>query len=187
MTVNPPVAIRYYQKLGFGAPFLAFLLNLFPKVVFFTFFSFKPATPQMESLFQQNFQSVTERYTAAVRQLKSGTTVVSSKDLNTGKATAQDEYPPVLFEFDSGSRVCKAKKEGGGRRPRKSWPNWRAPRTGNSKRRGSPPVGYRSGMEAPWQAAHLYLWPVRKSLLSIRLYDSSLTTAENVAGDPAAL
>ena len=83
---------RAYRQPGFGEHFLAFVLNLFPKVAFFKFLSFQPPTPQMETLFQQSFQSVTERYSAAVRKLNPGVAEVSNTDLDTNRPTARGEY-----------------------------------------------------------------------------------------------
>jgi hypothetical protein len=83
---------RAYRQPGFGAHFLAFVLNLFPKVAFFKFLSFKPPTPQMESLFEQSFKSSTEAYLAALRQLRGGSVSLADKDFDTGETTAPDEY-----------------------------------------------------------------------------------------------
>src|SRR5580704_10880158 len=44
---------RSYHQPSFGARFLAFVLRLVPRIGFFRSFSFKPPTPQMESLFLQ--------------------------------------------------------------------------------------------------------------------------------------
>jgi hypothetical protein len=83
---------KTYREPDFGAHVLAFLLNLFPKIAFFKFLSFHPPDPRTETLFQQSFQTVTERYSAAVRQLNSGRATLSNEDLDTDKPTAQGEY-----------------------------------------------------------------------------------------------
>jgi hypothetical protein len=71
---------RMYREPGFGAHFLAFVLNLFPKIAFFKFLSFQPPTPRMEALFQQSFKS------------RLGSVPLADKDLDTGNATTPDEY-----------------------------------------------------------------------------------------------
>jgi hypothetical protein len=83
---------KSYERPSFGARLLGFLLRLVPRVGFFQSFSFKPPTPQMESLFQQSFQATTARYTAAVRQSNAGTVPLSNEDFDTGKPTAPGEY-----------------------------------------------------------------------------------------------
>jgi hypothetical protein len=83
---------KSYERPGFGARLLGFLLRLVPRIGFFRSFSFKPPTPQMESLFQQSFQTTTARYTAAVRQSNAGTVALSNEDFDTGKPTAPGEY-----------------------------------------------------------------------------------------------
>ena len=83
---------KEYRDLGLGARFLAFVLNLFPKIAFFRFLSFKPPTSQMESLFQQSFKSSTEAYLSALEQLRMGNTPLADIDLDTAKITAPDEY-----------------------------------------------------------------------------------------------
>ncbi len=83
---------RMYREPGFGAHFLAFVLNLFPKIAFFKFLSFQPPTPRMEALFQQSFKSSTEAYLSALQQLRLGSIPLADKDLDTGNATAPDEY-----------------------------------------------------------------------------------------------
>ncbi len=83
---------RVYREPGFGAHLLAFVLNLFPKIAFFKFLSFKPPTPRMEALFQQSFKSSTEAYLSALQQLRLGSVSLADKDLDTGNATAPDEY-----------------------------------------------------------------------------------------------
>jgi hypothetical protein len=83
---------KVYREPTFGAHFLAFLLNLFPKIAFFRFLSFQVPTPQMTALFQQSFQVVTERYTAAARRLSSGNAPLSNEDLDTGDPTLPGEY-----------------------------------------------------------------------------------------------
>jgi hypothetical protein len=83
---------RSYHEPSLGARFLAFVLKLVPRIGFFRSFSFKPPTPQMESLFQQSFQFTTARYTAAVRQLNAGNAPIPNEDFDTGKPTAPGEY-----------------------------------------------------------------------------------------------
>jgi hypothetical protein len=83
---------KVYREPSFEARFLAFILNFVPKVAFFRFLSFQPPTPQMTTLFQQSFQTVTERYTAAVRRLNSGDAPLSNEDLDTGDPTLPGEY-----------------------------------------------------------------------------------------------
>ena len=83
---------RTYREPGFGAHFLAFVLNLFPKIAFFRFLSFKPPTPQMESLFQQSFRSSTEAYLSALERLRLGSVPLADKNLDTANTTTPDEY-----------------------------------------------------------------------------------------------
>jgi hypothetical protein len=83
---------KSYERPSFGARLLGFLLRLVPRIGVFRSFSFKPPTPQMESLFQQSFQATTARYTAAVRQSNAGTAPLSNEDFDTGKPTAPGEY-----------------------------------------------------------------------------------------------
>ena len=83
---------RAYRQPRFSERFLAFVLNLFPKVAFFKFLSFKPPTPQMESLFQQSFRTSTDAYLSALQQLRVGSVSLADKDFDTGETTAPDEY-----------------------------------------------------------------------------------------------
>jgi hypothetical protein len=80
------------RRYCFGAHFPAFVLNLFPKIAFFRFLSFKPPTSQMESLFQQSFRSSTEACTSALQQSRLGNVPLADKDLDTANTTAPDEY-----------------------------------------------------------------------------------------------
>jgi Zinc dependent phospholipase C len=83
---------KEYREPSFEARFLAFILNFVPKIAFFRFLSFQPPTPRMTTLFQQSFQTVTERYTAAVRRLNSGNAPLSNEDLDTGDPSLPGEY-----------------------------------------------------------------------------------------------
>jgi hypothetical protein len=83
---------RVYRQPSFGERFLAFLLNLFPKVAFFRFLSFKTPTPQMEALFQQSFKASTEAYVTALMQARMGTLRLNEENLDTGSPTTPGEY-----------------------------------------------------------------------------------------------
>ena len=81
-----------YVSPSFSARFLSFLLRTIPKIGPFRALSFKPPTPQMETLFQESFRLTTQRYGEALREVKSTGVMLPNKDFDTGAPTKIGEY-----------------------------------------------------------------------------------------------
>jgi hypothetical protein len=81
-----------YQRPGFSAKLLSFLIRVLPKIGPLKPLRFKVPTPKSEKLFQQSFDTVLTHYSANLNLLKDGN--VHPQDLNydTGKLTTDCEY-----------------------------------------------------------------------------------------------
>jgi len=83
-----------YERPGFRARFLGWLLRIIPKIGPFKTLAFKPPLPKMEALFLQSFQSVHQRYGASLQQLQAGDEfILPNEDLDTGNLAWRGEYP----------------------------------------------------------------------------------------------
>ena len=81
-----------YRSPNLSARFLMFLLWTIPKIGPFKALSFKPPTPQMETLFQESFRLTTQRYGEALQGIKSTGVMLPNKDFDTGATTKMGEY-----------------------------------------------------------------------------------------------
>jgi hypothetical protein len=82
-----------YERPGFGARLIGFLLRLIPKIGPFRTLAFKPPLPKMEALFLQSFQSVHQRYGQTLQQMHAGDPVVlANEDFDTGNIAWRGEY-----------------------------------------------------------------------------------------------
>ncbi len=82
-----------YERPGFGARFLAFLLRIVPKVGPFKALSFKPPTPEADRLFMKSFNATIVQYRELLRQLRTGKQLeLNNTNFDTGKPTRIGEY-----------------------------------------------------------------------------------------------
>lgn len=84
---------RQYERPGPGARFIAFLLNLIPKIGPFRALSFKPPTPEAARLFMASFNSTIAHYRTLLSQLQTvRTPEFPNTDFDTGKPSRYGEY-----------------------------------------------------------------------------------------------
>jgi hypothetical protein len=83
-----------YQKLGFGARFLAFLLRLIPKIGPLRTLSLRMPTPATENLFMASFNTTLHDYQGSLRNERdSGKIGLVNDNFDTGTVTGPGEYP----------------------------------------------------------------------------------------------
>jgi hypothetical protein len=87
---------RTYKKPNFGDRFLAFCLNLLPKVGPLKALDFKMPTPATEDLYMQSVLASAEHYRADLQAVGSGpgsgSLVLDNRDFDTGLETRAGEY-----------------------------------------------------------------------------------------------
>jgi hypothetical protein len=81
-----------YERPGFGARVLAFVLRLMPRIGPFRGLAFKVPTPQTEKMFEDSFDATVKRDRASFAQAKTGDLRIANRDLDTGRSVSPGEY-----------------------------------------------------------------------------------------------
>ena len=81
-----------YQRPGFSAKLLSFLIRVLPKIGPLRPLKFKAPTPAAEKLFQQSFDTVLLHYSANLNLLKDANVHPQDLNFDTGKPTTDCEY-----------------------------------------------------------------------------------------------
>jgi hypothetical protein len=81
-----------YQEPGIGTKILAFLIRILPKIGPLKALSFKPPTPQTESLFQLSFDRTMDEYRRLLADAGAGRLSLQNRDFDTGNPTRPGEY-----------------------------------------------------------------------------------------------
>jgi Zinc dependent phospholipase C len=99
-----------YERPGFRARLLAFVLRLLPKVGPFRSLAFKVPTPQTERLFEDSFDAAVNRDHASFAQAKTGAPHIANRDLDTGRSVSPGEYALTDRTYDQLLRRLAEKK-----------------------------------------------------------------------------
>jgi hypothetical protein len=98
---------KNYEKPGFGASFLAFIIRLIPKIGPLKVLSFRTPTPETEKMFMNSFNTALDEYRHLLGDVKAGHLVLPNLNLDTGSKIhpwtyfMQDEaYPRLLSNLD---------------------------------------------------------------------------------------
>ncbi len=102
-----------YERPGFGARFLAFLLRLVPRIGPLRTLSFKVPTPPTEKLFEQSFDASITRDRKAFAAVAAGTIALADIDLDTGNPTGPGEYTLTDNTYNELLRKLAEKKFAG--------------------------------------------------------------------------
>ncbi|HXA51455.1 MAG TPA: zinc dependent phospholipase C family protein [Candidatus Acidoferrum sp.] len=81
-----------YKEPGIGTRILAFLIRILPKIGPLKALSFKPPTPQTESLFQLSFDRTMDEYRRLLADAAAGRLSLPNRDFDTGNPTRPGEY-----------------------------------------------------------------------------------------------
>lgn len=81
-----------YRAPGIGTRILAFIIRILPKVGPLKALSFKPPTPQAESLFQLSFDRTLTEYRRLLADVGEGRLTLPNRDFDTGEPTRPGEY-----------------------------------------------------------------------------------------------
>jgi hypothetical protein len=82
-----------YRKPGLFARFLGFIYRVLPKIGPLQPLSFKAPTPEAEKLFTESLADTRARYAAALNAAAAGRLNLANTDFDTGRPSAQGEYP----------------------------------------------------------------------------------------------
>jgi hypothetical protein len=82
-----------YRKPGLFARFLGLVYRVLPKIGPLKPLSFKAPTPEAEKLFTESLADTRARYTAALNAAAAGRLNLTNTDFDTGRPSAQGEYP----------------------------------------------------------------------------------------------
>lgn len=99
-----------YQRPGFGARLLAFLLRLVPHVGPLRALGFKVPTPLTEKMFEDSFDAAVARDRQAFAAVQASTLSISNIDLDTGNATKPGEYALADKTYDDLVKKLAEKK-----------------------------------------------------------------------------
>jgi len=91
---------RNYERPGFGARFLAFLLRLLPKVGPLKSLSFKLPIPQTERMFEDSFNASLRRDRQTFAEASNGSLNIANRNLDTGKPVSPGDYNLTDRTFD---------------------------------------------------------------------------------------
>jgi len=83
---------KKYERPGFGARFLAFLLRAVPKIGPLKALAFKVPTTETENRYIKSVNSTVDEYRIYLRQLREGHLRLPNWDFDTGKQTEEGEY-----------------------------------------------------------------------------------------------
>jgi zinc dependent phospholipase C len=82
-----------YRKPGLFARFLGLVYRVLPKIGPLKPLSFKAPTPEAEKLFTESLADTRARYAAALNAAAAGRLNLTNTDFDTGRPSAQGEYP----------------------------------------------------------------------------------------------
>jgi hypothetical protein len=82
-----------YQKPGFFARILVFLVRIMPRIGPFRTLAFDPPTPEAERLFLESFARARTRYRGLLDNVKANRLQLANLDFDTGQPTRRGEYP----------------------------------------------------------------------------------------------
>jgi zinc dependent phospholipase C len=82
-----------YQKPGFLARFIVFMVKVLPKVGPLSVLAFRLPTPEAERLFIESFLEVRQRYGRLLDLARRNVLHLQNTDFDTGRPTARGEYP----------------------------------------------------------------------------------------------
>ena len=98
---------KNYEKPGFGARFLAFIIRLIPKIGPLKALSFHTPTPETEKMFMNSFNTALDEYRHLLRDVKAGHLVLPNLNLDTGSKIhpwtyfmQDDAYARLLSNLD---------------------------------------------------------------------------------------
>jgi len=83
---------KKYQRPGFGARFVAFILRLVPKIGPFRTLSFSPPTAKTQDLFFKSLNASVDRYRQELRDTGTGKLSLENLDFDTGRPSRPGEY-----------------------------------------------------------------------------------------------
>lgn len=81
-----------YQRPGFGAKFLAFLIRILPKIGPLQVLTFRTPTPETENMFMASFNATLEDYKRLLDEQRDGHLKLSNNNLDTGSVTPPGNY-----------------------------------------------------------------------------------------------
>ena len=81
-----------FREPGIGTRILAFIIRILPKIGPLKALSFKPPTPQTESLFQSSFERTMTEYRRLLTDAGAGRLSLPNQDFDTGQPTRPGEY-----------------------------------------------------------------------------------------------
>jgi hypothetical protein len=81
-----------YQRPGFGAHVLAFIIRIVPKVGPFKSIAIKPPTAQTETFFMNSFNKTVDSYRANLEEFRRGGLKLANLDFDTSRPTRPTEY-----------------------------------------------------------------------------------------------
>ena len=83
---------KNYDRPGFGAKVLAFIVRLIPKVGGMRALDIKPPTPETEKLYIKSVENTVTFYDKLLTQFESGQLQLQNRDFDTGNPTSPGEY-----------------------------------------------------------------------------------------------
>jgi hypothetical protein len=101
---------RTYERPGFGARFLAFVVRVMPRVGPLRGLSFKVPTPQTEKMFEDSFDAAVKRDRESFAEARTGILKAVNRDLDTGKTVNPGEYSLTDHTYDKLVAKLAAKK-----------------------------------------------------------------------------
>ena len=75
---------KNYQRPGFGATFLAFIIRMIPKIGRLKALSFRTPTPETEKMFMASFNTALDEYNHLLADVRAGHLVLPNLNLDTG-------------------------------------------------------------------------------------------------------
>ena len=81
-----------YERPGFRARILAFVLRLMPRIGPFRGLAFKVPTPQTEKMFEDSFDATVRRDRTSFAEAQTGALRIANRDLDTGRSVSPGEY-----------------------------------------------------------------------------------------------
>ena len=83
---------RDYERPGFFARTVAYIIKMLPKIGPLRPLAFKPPTPEAEEIFYRSFNVTVDKYSAMLRQMRRHAPDLENMELDTGKPTEQGAY-----------------------------------------------------------------------------------------------
>ncbi len=89
-----------YQRPGFGARLVGWVLKIVPKVGPFKSLAFRKPTPEVEKMFMTSFNATVDSYRALLAKVSEGRTELVNQDFDIGKPTIAGEYLGADLTYD---------------------------------------------------------------------------------------